>query len=241
MDALSHYQQLLAPVYTWMSGDFESQVDHFHSMLSSHNLLPQDVGAALDLGAGHGIQSVAMARAGYRVIAIDFSEHLLTELKRQASALPIQTQLADIRNFRNYPALPCELIVCAGDTLTHLDSTNEVEQLIVDIAATLVPGGSTLLSFRNYCSMLPESQRTIPVKEDPSRKMTCTLAYEGAKVKVTDTVEENLDGRWKTQQSTYTKLRLDPESVKHMLMACGMQVKMLGPQRGMHTLIGTLT
>jgi len=240
MDALSHYQQLLAPVYTWMSGDFETQVDRFQSTLASQNLLPQDVGAAMDLGAGHGIQSVAMARAGYRVIAMDFSEQLLQELKRNARELPIQAQLGDIRKFRNYPALPCELIVCAGDTLTHLGSVNEVEQLIVDIAATLVPGGSCLFSFRNYCRMLPEDQRVVPVREDAHRKMTCTLEYEGSKVQVTDTVEEKRDGHWETQTSTYTKLRLDPESVKHMLMACGMQVKMLPPERGMHTLIGTL-
>ncbi len=53
---------------------------------------------AVDLGCGHGLQSVALARRGYRVIAIDTCPLLLRQLEVRAASLPVQTIQVDIRN-----------------------------------------------------------------------------------------------------------------------------------------------
>ena len=76
-----------------------------------------------DLGCGPGFQSLALARMGYRVLAIDLSEQLLAELTRSAADLPIQTIHDDLLHFERHLDLSPSLIVCMGDTITHLDSS----------------------------------------------------------------------------------------------------------------------
>ncbi len=45
---------------------------------------------------------------------------------------------------------PQSLIVCLGDTLTHLESTDDVERLVRDVATSLRPGGRFVATFRDY-------------------------------------------------------------------------------------------
>jgi 2-polyprenyl-3-methyl-5-hydroxy-6-metoxy-1,4-benzoquinol methylase len=45
--------------------------------------------SAIDLGAGYGIQSIALANLGFRVRAVDFNRQLLEELSVNKKSLPI--------------------------------------------------------------------------------------------------------------------------------------------------------
>ncbi len=62
-------------------------------------LLPR--GIALDVAAGRGRNSLALARAGMWVVAVDSSHEAVTALKSAARAarLPIQAVLADLHEF----------------------------------------------------------------------------------------------------------------------------------------------
>jgi 2-polyprenyl-3-methyl-5-hydroxy-6-metoxy-1,4-benzoquinol methylase len=91
-----HYANHLAPIYSWMVGDFDiacSQADGFYSDIS----LPDGNGSvAVDLGCGHGLHPIAIGRRGYRVLAIDTSAHLLSEMNGRIGELPIQIIDADL-------------------------------------------------------------------------------------------------------------------------------------------------
>jgi SAM-dependent methyltransferase len=56
--------------------------------------------ALLDVGAGTGRVTLALARAGHRVVALDRSLELLQALERRAVGLPVDTVCADARDFR---------------------------------------------------------------------------------------------------------------------------------------------
>src|SRR5687767_10004566 len=56
-------------------------------------------GPVLDVGAGTGRVSLALAAAGVPVVALDAEAPLLAELDRRAAGLPIETVVADAREF----------------------------------------------------------------------------------------------------------------------------------------------
>jgi len=98
-------------------------------------------GLAIDLGAGFGMHAIPLARAGYEVVALDTSRELLDVLRANSAGLPIRAVEADLLDFRRHGSSAASLIVCLGDTLTHLESTHDVERLVRDVAASLRPGG----------------------------------------------------------------------------------------------------
>jgi SAM-dependent methyltransferase len=73
----------------------------------------------LDIGAGTGRVSLDLARRGHEVTALDRDPSLLGELRRRADGLPLETVLADAREFelgRRYPLciVPMQTIQLLG-------------------------------------------------------------------------------------------------------------------------------
>jgi SAM-dependent methyltransferase len=233
-----HYDKHLSNFYSWMAGDFELLQESQGNFFAQHNILPGSTAAAIDLGAGHGAQSTALAKLGFHVTAIDFSAQLLAELGRNSRSLPVETVEDDIRNVSKYSYLKPELIVCMGDTLTHLESADEVERLVNDCAAMLQPGGRLVLSFRDYTRELKGNDRFIPVKNDGNRILTVFLEYFPGKVSVTDLLFERSGQSWEQKVSTYDKLRLDASEVSKLMVKAGLKVEFNEPVNRMICMVG---
>jgi SAM-dependent methyltransferase len=223
-----HYANLLAAHYSWMSGvPFVEKVAEQERVLAG--VLPGSAsGVALDLGCGPGYQSVALARLGYSmVIACDTSPALLRELKDNAAAWsavrPVQADL------RTLPGLvkagTAAVIVCMGDTLTHLRSHLEVARLFADARAALAPGGVFVITYRDLTHELQGPARFIPVRSDEDRILTCFLEYESADTVLVHDLLHLRDrlngGGWKMHASCYRKLRLAKHWVHDALLAAG--------------------
>src|SRR5262245_59519854 len=106
-----HYENLLAPIYTWMAGGAEA----------AFALGQQDLAAelrigrfAIDLGAGFGMHTVPLARAGWRVLAIDSSPVLLRQLSESSEGLSVNAQCGELLQFTAFlsPRESADLIVC---------------------------------------------------------------------------------------------------------------------------------
>ena len=140
-DVGDHYQRLLADCYSWMFGDFDARAERERAFLDQHDLRAPAPGAfAVDLGAGSGHQSVALARLGWRVRAIDTSPRLLEELRQRAAGLDVVAIQDDLTRFARHLDGPARAIICMGDTLTHLPSAETVRRLFADARAALAPG-----------------------------------------------------------------------------------------------------
>ena len=144
-----HYDNLLAPCYSWICGGYDLKLKENRTFFHDHNVRPERSAAAVDLGAGCGFQSIPLAESGFNVTAIDLNRHLLAQLRENAEGLPIVTIEDNLLNFREYSPAKIENIVCMGDTLTHLNSRDEVRQLINAVYPVLEEQGLFILGFRD--------------------------------------------------------------------------------------------
>jgi SAM-dependent methyltransferase len=235
-----HYERILSPVYAWMAGGADAALEAGRSEIEALNLDLPAGALAVDLGAGFGMHAIPLARAGARVIAVDSSEQLLGELRRLAGDLPITLVLDDLLSFRAHVKEKASLILCMGDTLTHLPEHTNVDFLIQEVAESLVPGGLFVISFRDYSEALVDERRFIPVRSDERRILMCFLEYEEDTVVVHDILHERAGDAWETRVSSYRKLRLSPERVIGSLESFGFETRREPGMRGMVRLVGRL-
>jgi SAM-dependent methyltransferase len=230
---VEHYATHLAPIYLWMAGGFEPAVLAGRSDLAALGLTTELQGPALDLGAGFGMHAVPLAQAGCEVTAVDSSAILLQELVRRSAGLPIRAVECDLLKFHGHVTAPQSLVLCMGDTLTHLQSEDEVRHLFAEVAKTLAPGGAFAMTYRNYLSPPAGTNRFIPVRSDDSRIHTCFLEEGSTHMDVHDVIHERSGGTWRMQVSSYRKLRLSPEWVMAALRDAGLEPAMSQGPRGM--------
>jgi len=222
----AHYDTLLGPVYAWMIGNPQAALARSRAELEEMGLPALPDLKALDLGAGLGLHSLALAARGFRVIAIDSCRLLLDELRSRAAGLPITVVHGDMLEFRSHAHDPCDVIICMGDTLTHLPSFSAVESLLNSVAAALSVDGIFAATFRDYASTtLTGDERYILVKRDASRILTCFLDYGAEQVTVHDVLTQRVDDRWIQSESSYPKLRLAPDWVLAKLEALGLAAR----------------
>lgn len=235
-DAIRHYDALLAAHYSWMVGvPFEEKVAEQKALLLELGLAAGRHGAAIDLGAGPGYQSAALADLGFSpVIAIDTSKTLLDELSAQKGLRAIETLHGDLCHLSRYAAAEsAEAIVCMGDVLTHLERHEDVSKLLKDCFAALKPRGRLILTFRDLSQELAGLDRFIPVQSDASRVMVCVLEYEPRTVLVHDLIHTRSGEGWRLDKSCYRKLRLAPQDVTRQLRELGFDIQFDGPKARM--------
>lgn len=228
----AHYQTLLAPIYGWMLGEPELAFARSSAELTALGIGPAQSGArALDLGAGTGLQSVPLCAAGYAVTAIDSCAELLAELR--TSCPSATTVLGDIAELDTLPPQRFDVIVCMGDTITHLPSRDVASRMLASACERLTPGGVIALTFRDYVSRTLEgAERFILVRGDEDRILTCFLEYLAEFVHVTDLVHERSASGWSMRKSTYPKLRLALDWVCGVIEAHGCTITMAKSVQG---------
>jgi len=234
---IDHYAKHLGPVYTWMAGGIESAFEKGSAELAAIDATPVGNSVAIDLGAGFGMHAVPLARRGFSVLAIDTSALLLEELRTRQNDLPIQIVQDDLLSFKRYSHGNADIILCMGDTLTHLSRTADILQLFSSVSTELSATGRFVITFRDYSIPLQAEQRFIPVRSDEHRILTCFLEYSDSLVTVYDILNEKEGGRWQQRVSSYQKLRLSSEWVMDSIRSVGLKVRQEPGMAGMVRLI----
>jgi 2-polyprenyl-3-methyl-5-hydroxy-6-metoxy-1,4-benzoquinol methylase len=232
-----HYENLLAKYYSWMSGGADAKIEENQKFFSDHDIHPMRSGLAFDLGAGCGFQSIPLAKLGFQVVAIDLSSKLLAELKAAAAQFQIEAVCDDLLNFTDYVHGSIELVVCMGDTLTHLESLQKVQALFDKVYSALETDGRLILSFRDLTDELTELDRFITVKSNAQTIFTCFLEYEEGTVKVHDIIYEKKDDQWVMKKSFFKKLRISPNWTRNYLQSIGFNIEFDKEENGMATII----
>jgi 2-polyprenyl-3-methyl-5-hydroxy-6-metoxy-1,4-benzoquinol methylase len=217
MTAKEHYDNHLGNFYSWMAGDFTAKQQEQQAFFLAQGIAPKASKIAFDLGSGHGIQTASLANLGFHVIAVDFNHQLLKELRENCRDLVVQIVEDDLIIFLRNTNVKAELIVCMGDTLTHIKNFESVDTLIAEMSKHLLPSGKVVLSFRDLTFELMGLQRFIPVKSDNTRILDCFLEYFEDYVMVHDILHEYSGNAWVQKVSAYPKLRLNSIIVTDLL------------------------
>ncbi|MGB7787330.1 class I SAM-dependent methyltransferase [Methanoregula sp.] len=236
-----HYDRFLAGHYLWMSGGFEANAETSHRFFATHGIVPRDTRVAIDLGAGCGFQSVPLAVAGFTVHAVDLCQPLLDELAARSHDLPIAMHTGNILDFSLWSGHRPELIVCMGDTLTHLPDMESVADLINRCHAELRPGGTCIFSFRDYMAAQPGDVDVIPVRKDEDRIFLCRLEYAKDALQVTDILYTLSAGRWSRTSGQYPKIRIGSYAVRKIMAGAGFSILYCSTGSGIITVIAGKT
>ncbi len=95
----------------------------------------------LDLACGSGSMSEEMAKLGYDVIGVDNSPAMLSAAmdKKYDSGLPIQYLCQDMRKIDMFGTI--DVTICTLDSLNHLPSLADVQQVFDRVSLFAQPGG----------------------------------------------------------------------------------------------------
>jgi SAM-dependent methyltransferase len=239
-DIRTHYEELLGPVYSWMMGGAEERLAANRRMFDGLEILPGRHRGALDLGAGSGFQSIPLAERGFSVTAVDLSPTLLAELRDRAGALPIRTLERDFLPVTNLVAEPQGLVICAGDTLSHLSDHAAVEVLIAGAASALASGGRLLLTWRDLTTLPRDEARFMLLRSSPDRIFACFVEELDAEhARITDIFHERRGEVFLPHVSSYVKLRVAPARVDALLEAHGFAIDVATVERGLVTRVAT--
>jgi SAM-dependent methyltransferase len=236
-NATDHYENLLAEHYTWMFGvSAADKAAEQLELLRRSSVVRGEL--AVDLGAGSGFQSLALADIGFtRVLAIDTSAKLLEELRLNRGGRRVDAIQSDMMELSRHVAPgTADAIVCMGDTLPHLPVRELIPQLFAEVSRTLRKNGRFVLSFRDSSAELSGVDRFIPVRSTADKIMTCFLEYGADVIKVHDLIHIRGGSAWRLVKSCYSKLRLSADDIHVELAEAGFKVDTQESFRGMSVL-----
>jgi len=238
--AQAHYETHLGPVYSWMLGDLDAAYARGAAEIEDLKLAAAAGAAAVDLGAGLGLHTLPLARRGFKVTAIDSCQVLLDELQTRSKGLAVSVHNADLMDFPSYLTERPAVILCMGDTLTHLPSMAALSSLLESAADALTPEGVFVATFRDYATReLQGEARFIPVRADERRILTCFLEYADDHVTVYDVLNSKEDGRWRQTVSSYPKLKVAPDWIEAKFTNRGFRVDRDATPNGMVRIVAT--
>ena len=121
--------------------EYEKRAKRLHYLILQYIRTETDGTLLTDLACGSGSLSEELAKLGYDVIGVDNSPAMLSAAmeKKLRSGLPIQYLCQDMRELDMFGTI--DVTVCTLDSLNHLPSIQDVQQVFDKVSLFAQPGG----------------------------------------------------------------------------------------------------
>lgn len=119
-------------------------------------LRERGVKRVLDVATGTGFHSIRLIEAGFDVVSVDGSPHMLArafENGRKRGHV-LRTRQADWRWLNRDVMGRFDAVICLGNSLTHLFSERDRRKALAEFYSALVHDGVLILDQRNYDNIL---------------------------------------------------------------------------------------
>jgi 2-polyprenyl-3-methyl-5-hydroxy-6-metoxy-1,4-benzoquinol methylase len=166
-------------------------------------LLPER-GSVLDVGCATGTYAIPLARLGYDVCAFDFDGAMVEMLvsKTENDENPPKALVFDMRRLPELSVGPFDLIFCIGNTLVHLETLAEVEEVVKACGEKLKRGGALVIQTVNYDRVLAHKDLSLPLIDRQEGRMRFHRYYELQDSKVIFHGQLEIEGQGKTEATT---------------------------------------
>ena len=210
------HEQWIREFYTDESRSlYEMAFDDIAGVLALHEKSP-----VLDAGCGDGAHTIRLARRGYPVVALDFSEYVLDRARGNVLA----SGLAQMVKFEHGSLLNLPLtdrsfdfVLCWG-VLMHIP---EVDKAIAELARVVKPNGFLIISENNMWSLESVVERII-------RRALAAAGIRGRKGKPLATLKIGVAGAEYWRQTDAGPLMCREMRISWLigkLAACGFTLK----------------
>ncbi len=141
--------EALAESYDSLTLDipYEEMLSYMETLLQRHAIQPRSV---LDLACGTGSMSVLLAKQGYRVLAADMSEEMLTAACEKMSELEENMPFFICQPMQKL-RLPytVDWVLCCLDSLNYVTDPADVKETFHRVWEALAPGGAFIFDINS--------------------------------------------------------------------------------------------
>lgn len=127
---------------------YQIQYRHYRDDLAAYTRLAMDYGGpVLELGAGTGRVSTAIAKRGIEVVALELSEAMRQVGQAATQGLPVHWLVGDMRALQLQQRFP--LIIAPFNAFMHLYTLDDQDQTLSGVVQHLAPGGRVAFDLYN--------------------------------------------------------------------------------------------
>jgi 2-polyprenyl-3-methyl-5-hydroxy-6-metoxy-1,4-benzoquinol methylase len=181
------------------------------------NLKPQSL--VLDMACGAGRHAISFAKKGFKVTAVDLSQRLLAEAKKNASSAGVNIDfvLSDILDFKT--SQPFDLVVNLFTSIGYFEDDEENYAIIKKANSLIKDGGFFVLDYFNKDFLLKNLVPTSIISEN-GLKITQNRSISGNRVVKKIIIEK--DG---SIEEFYESVRLySHEEIKNIVNRAGFNI-----------------
>ena len=169
-------------MYDAFSANYDSFVD-WHGRLEAElpfiveQLRAIAAGSVVDVACGTGMHALALAQRGYAVVGADLSPGMIKRARANAAAAgtDVGFEVAGFGDLahvlgdrlpqpRNSSETGFDAVLCLGNSLPHVLTTDGLAQTLTDFAGCLRTAGLLLIQNRNFDAVLARRDRWMPLQ-----------------------------------------------------------------------------
>ena len=230
----------------------QGEVSRYQALAGSYDQLTVDVGylrradylerlfqksripveTVLDLACGTGTMACLLAQRGYRVVATDASEEMLTQAMSKAAALSGQPPLFLQQTMPRLRLLePVDAAICTLDAINYLTRPGELQETFQRVFRWLKPGGQFVFDVNppyklrrmDHQLYMDETEESLCVWRTffSEKRQVCTYQV--------DLFTQRPDGAWDRSFEEHRERAWSEEELRQTLTEAGFaQVKLTG-------------